>query len=154
MGKCRSIAMFMSQDASITKMNNNIKYRYDSVFVFFVGDCFNKFRLVWNGRNLTSRLLEQHITIDNTSPKSRVKNWMMSLKFSPIRIRFGLIGVAQGTQALQAVYEEVYWLHWEMKNTLHDRQIASGNMNFMLQISSFDWISRSVLHPEQEKKSW
>ena len=46
MGKCRSIAMFMSKDASITKMTNNIKYRYDSVLVFFVGDCFNKFRLV------------------------------------------------------------------------------------------------------------
>ena len=44
MGKCRSIAMFMSKDASITKMTNNIKYRYDSVFVFFAGDCYNKFR--------------------------------------------------------------------------------------------------------------
>ena len=80
MGKCRSIAMFMSQDASITKMNNNIKYRYDSVFVFFVGDCFNKLRLVSNERNLTSRLLQKHTEIDNTSTKSKIVNWTISLK--------------------------------------------------------------------------
>ena len=72
MGKCRNIAMFMSQDASITKMNNSIKYRYDSVFVFFVGDCFNKLRLVSNERNLTSRLLQQHAEMDNTSAKSKI----------------------------------------------------------------------------------
>ena len=74
--------MFMSEDVSNTKMNNRIKYRYDSVFVFFLGHCFNKLRLVSNEINLTSRFLQQQREIDNTSTKSKIVNWIISLKLA------------------------------------------------------------------------
>ena len=68
-GKCTNIAIFMSKDVSIAKMNDRIKYTYNSVFVSFLGHCFNKLRLVLNERNLTSRFLQQHREIDNNNKK-------------------------------------------------------------------------------------
>ena len=68
-GKCTNIAMFMSTDVSIAKMNNRIKYTYDTVVVSFLGHCFDKLRLVSNERNFTSRFLQQHREIDNNNKK-------------------------------------------------------------------------------------
>ena len=74
--------MFMSKDVSTAKMSNKIKYRYDSVFVSFLGYFFNKLRLVSNEINLTSRFLQQQREIDNTSAKNKIVNWIISLKLS------------------------------------------------------------------------
>ena len=82
----------------MTRMTNKSKDKYTSLLAFFLWDLLNWFRLVSNEKNFTSRLLEQQINMDNTTPKSRILSWVISLElrysveiYALLRGRLGLM---------------------------------------------------------------
>ena len=98
MGKCKSIAMFVSRDDWMTRMTNKSKDKYTSLLTFFLWDLLNRFRLVSNDKKITSRLLEKQVNTDNTTPMSRILSWVISMElrysveiYALLRGRLGLM---------------------------------------------------------------